>query len=138
MNIRVLFPCLFLVLTGCATTPAERIARNQTAYASWPPDVQAAVRAGEIGIGFTPEQVHVALGEPDRVKVHTTAGSTDEVWIYRQRAPRVTVGVGVGGGGGSTRVSGATVISTGGPYNDVAVRVVFTAGRVSAVERVAR
>jgi hypothetical protein len=57
MNPRTLLPILFLAVAGCATGPAGRIAENQAAFAAWPPDVQAAVRAGKIGIGFTPEQV---------------------------------------------------------------------------------
>jgi hypothetical protein len=138
MNLRALLSLLLLVLGGCATTPAERIAKNHAAYASWPPDVQARVKAGEIALGFTPAQVRVALGDPDHVYSRTAANGTEEVWGYRSHQPRISVGLGMMGGGGSTRVGGSTVVSSGGPYLDEILRVVFEAGRVSAVERMAR
>src|SRR5579872_5715287 len=82
-------------LAGCATpTPDDRIAAHQASFSSWPADVQAQVRAGEVAVGFTPEQVLVALGEPN---LRTTAagpqGVTD-VWVYRRRAARLSVGIG--------------------------------------------
>ena len=135
MNLRALLSLLLLALAGCATTPAERIAKNQAAYAAWPPDVQARVKAGEVAPGFTPAQVRMALGEPDRTFTRTTEKGTDEVWAYRDRKPRFTVGLGVMGGGGGTQVSGATVMSSGGPYRDEVLRVIFEEGRVSAVEK---
>jgi hypothetical protein len=135
MKPRALLPFLFLALAGCATTPAERIAKNQAAYAAWPPGVQAMVQAGEVAPGFTPAQVRVALGEPDRTFTLTTEKGTEEVWTYRDHKPRFTVGLGVAGGGGSTRVGGATEMSSGGPYRDEVMRVIFAEGRVSAVEK---
>ena len=42
-------------LAGCATFPSDRIASNQAEFNSWPPDVQAQVRAGRVAPGFTPE-----------------------------------------------------------------------------------
>ena len=59
MNLRAPFSILLLALAGCATTPAERIAKNHAAYAAWPPDVQARVKAGEVAPGFTPAQIQV-------------------------------------------------------------------------------
>ena len=135
MNLRALLFLLLLVLAGCATTPAERIAQNHAAYASWPPDVQARVKAGEVAPGFTPAQVRMALGEPDHIYSRTVANDTAEVWGYRSHQPRISVGLGVMGGGGSTRVGGSTVVSSGGPYLDEILRVVFEEGRVSAVEK---
>ncbi len=135
MNLRAPLSCLLLTLAGCATTPAERIAKNHAAYAAWPPDVQARVTAGEVAPGFTPAQVRMALGEPDRTYTRTTEKGTDEVWAYRDRKPRFTIGLGVMGGGGSTRVGGSTVMSSGGPYQDEVLRVIFEEGRVSAVEK---
>jgi hypothetical protein len=135
MNPRALLALLLLTLAGCVTTPSGRIAGDRAAYDSWPPDVQTKVRAGEIALGFTPAQVRMALGEPARTLTRTTDRGTDEVWAYREHKPRISVGFGVGGGGGSTRVSGATVVSSGGPYDNEVLRVVFAGGRVSAVEK---
>lgn len=136
MNTRVLFSLLFLAFVGCATTPAERIAKNHAAFASWPPDVQTKVQAGEVALGFTADQVQMALGEPDHTFTRTTEKGTEEVWAYRDRKPRISIGLGVVGGGGSTRVGGATAVTSGGPYYDDVLRVVFEGGRVSAVEKV--
>lgn len=135
---RALLSLLGLALVGCATTPTERVAKNHAAFAAWPPDVQAKVQAGEVALGFTAEQVQMALGEPDHTFARTTAKGTEEVWAYRDRKPRISIGVGVVGGGGSTRVGGATVVNSGGPYYDDVLRVVFEGGRVSAVEKVTR
>ena len=88
--------------------------------------------------GFTPEQVQMALGEPDHTFTRTTEKGMDEVWAYRDRKPRISIGLGVVGGGGSTRVGGATVVNSGGPYYDDVLRVVFEGGRVAAVEKVTR
>ena len=138
MNSRLLLSGLCLALVGCASTPAERIARDRTAFAAWPPDVQARVQAGEVALGFTPPQVQMALGKPDHTFTRTTERGTEEVWGYRDRKPRISVGIGVIGGGGNTRVGGSTVVTSGGPYYDDVLRVVFEEGRVSAVEKVAR
>ncbi len=134
MKPSALIPLALVLLAGCATTPAERISRNRSLFASWPPNVQAAVREGKIGVGFTPEQVQMALGNPDRTFVQTTAQGASEIWIYHSHRPRISVGIGVMGGGGSTRVGGATQVSSGEPYPAELLRVIFRDGRVSAVE----
>ena len=77
----------------------------------------------------------MALGNPDREFVRTTGAATEEVWAYRNRKPRITIGLGVGGGGGSGFVSGATMVSTGGSHPDEVLRVTFEGGRLSVVEK---
>lgn len=136
MNLRLPFACLILALAGCATTPAERIEKNRAAFDSWPPGVQTMVRAGDVAPGFTAEQVRMALGDPDRVFTIVTGTTTEEVWAYRNRRPRLALGIGVGGGGGSGYVSGATMVGTGGNYPDEVLRVTFAGGKVSAVEKI--
>ncbi len=132
---RSAFVSLFLLLlAGCVTTPAQRIERNQSLFASWPPSVQDAVRAGKISIGFTPDQVQMSLGNPDRTFIQTTAQGASEIWIYNSHRPMISVGVGVVGGGGSTRVGGATQVTSGEPYPTERLRVIFRDGLVSAVE----
>src|SRR5687768_16808348 len=86
-----------LFLAGCSTVDS-RIAKNREAFNTWPPGVQDKVVQGQIDIGFTPEQVRVALGEPDRVFTRTTGDGTSQVWSYRDRRPRIGFGVGVGMG----------------------------------------
>lgn len=129
---------LSLALAGCATV-GSRIAKNREAFSSWPPAVQEKVAAGQIDLGFTADQVRVALGEPDRVFTRTTADGSSEVWGYRERKPRLSFGVGVGLGGfsGSRAAGGGIGIGTGigGYEDDEKLGVVFDrTGRVSSIE----
>jgi len=130
-----------LAAAGCASTPASRINSNREVYNSYPMEVQEMIAAGEVAVGFTPEQVRMALGNPDRVATRTDPDGTSEVWIYRDKRSRVGfgLGVGIGGGGGSTRVGTSVGIGTGGRYyDDERMRVVIAQGAVTAVEQVHR
>lgn len=140
MNTRIASLCgaaLALLLAGCSTVDS-RIAKNRPAFNSWPPAVQDKVVVGQIDIGFTPEQVAVALGQPDRVFTRTTADGTSQVWSYRDRGPRFSFGVGVGMGswGGRSGTFGGVGVGTGTGYlDDEKLGVVFDpSGRVSAIE----
>lgn len=125
------------IAAGCSTVDS-RIAKNREAFSSWPAAVQDKIVVGKIDIGFTPEQVRVALGEPDRVFTRTTADGTSEIWSYRDRKPRIGFGVGVGLGsvGRSGGTFGGVGLNTGGGYlDDEKLGVVFDrTGRVSAIE----
>ena len=131
------FALCALMLAGCSTVDS-RIAKNRAAFNTWPPGVQDKVVQGQIDIGFTPEQVRVALGEPDRVFTRTTSDGTSQVWSYRDRGPRIGFGVGVGMGsfGGRSGTFGGVGIGTGtGYHDDEKLGVVFdSAGRVSSIE----
>ena len=128
---------ILLVATGCSTLHS-RIEKNRQAFDAWPPGVQDAIVRGQIAVGFTPDQVRVALGEPDRVWTRTTADGTSEVWSYRDRGPRFSFGVGVGMGSwsGSHGTFGGVGISSGGGYrDDEKMGVVFDrTGRVASIE----
>jgi hypothetical protein len=119
---------------GCATpTPDDRIPAHQASFSTWPPEVQAKVRAGEVDVGFTPEQVLVALGEPSmRTQAAGPQGVT-EVWVYRRRAARLSVGVGGASFGGHTAVGGAVSANGIRLGQDMSGRVVFANGRVADV-----
>ncbi len=130
---------LALVATVGCSTPASRIAEHQAAFAGWPAAVQAKVRAGEVGLGFTPEQTRVALGEPDRVFSRTTGDGTTEVWAYRQEKPRFSLGIGVGSLHGSTGVAGGVVVGDHDWRDGETLRVIFDRlGRVAAIETTKR
>ena len=126
-----------LAVAGCSTVDS-RIAKNREAFNTWPPAVQDKVVVGQIDLGFTPEQVAVALGQPDRVFTRTTADGTSQVWSYRDRGPKFGFGVGVGMGswGGRGGTFGGVGINTGtGYHDDEKMGVVFDqSGRVSAIE----
>jgi hypothetical protein len=126
-----------VVLAGCSTVDS-RIAKNREAFNTWPPAVQDKVVVGKIDIGFTPEQVRVAIGEPDRVFTRTSADGTSQIWSYRDRGPRFGFGVGVGMGSFGSRSGsfGGVSVGTGGGYrDDEKLGVVFdSGGHVSSIE----
>jgi hypothetical protein len=126
-----------VILAGCSTVDS-RIAKNREVFNTWPAAVQDKVVLGQIDIGFTPDQVRVALGEPDRVFTRTTGDGTSQVWSYRDRGPRIGFGVGVGMGsfGGRSGTFGGVGLGTGTGYrDDEKMGVVFdAAGHVSSIE----
>lgn len=126
-----------LLATGCSTVDS-RIAKNRELFNTWPTAVQDKVVVGQIDIGFSADQVRVALGEPDRVFTRTTADGTSQVWSYRDRGPRLGFGIGVGMGsfGGRGGSFGGVGIGSGGGYHDdEKMGIVFdVAGRVAAIE----
>ncbi|HEY8932184.1 MAG TPA: hypothetical protein VIM44_02605 [Rariglobus sp.] len=124
---------------GCVSSSKSRIAENQAAFNAYPADVQEALRKGEVKVGFTPEQVKIALGAPDRVLTRTSTEGRSETWVYRDANPRFGLGFGVGiFGGGSSAGAGVGVGTGGAEFADEHMRVIFTAGRVSAVEQSAK
>jgi hypothetical protein len=68
-------------LTGCSTT-STRIRHNPEIFAQLPPDQQAMVKAGQVGLGFNMSAVRLALGDPDRVTTTTSNDGLTTVWHY--------------------------------------------------------
>jgi len=136
---------LALVFSGCST-PAGRITKNQEAFDLWPVEVREKVRAGQVDLGFTPQQVLVALGKPTRTYAHKSEGGEAEIWAYSGKSGKWPVGlsIGVGAGrssggywGGGSSTGGAIGINTGSYGRgaaDEALRVIFEGGVVVAVE----
>ena len=124
---------LALAFAGCST-PDSRIEKNSAAFAGYPPAAQAKIRAGEVDVGFTSEMVQLALGKPDRVLRRRSAAGESEVWIYADKSPTFSFGVGIGGGGHHSGGGVGVGASTEGDRED-RLRVVFDAGKVTAIER---
>jgi hypothetical protein len=122
-----------LAFAGCSTVDS-RIAKNQPEFDSWPPAVQQKVRAGQVDLGFTPAQVFMALGDPDRKYTRTIAQGTTEVWAYRDDRPTFSFGLGVGSAGGSSAYGAGVGVTTGGDRDDDKLRVIFADGKVTALE----
>lgn len=123
-----------LFAAGCSS-PDSRIKSNQAAFNSWSYDVQSKVKTGQIAVGFTPEMVLMALGEPAGKSLRTTAAGTAEVWTYTESKPRVSIGLGMGSYSGGSSYAGGVAVGNGGDWrNDEKMRVVFDGGRVVAVE----
>jgi len=131
------------IVSGCAS-PDYRIKKNPELFATFPPEVQALVQQGQIDIGFEPEMVRMALGEPNRVYTRQTAGDMIEVWSYTGRntttdRQRVNTDVRYRDNTGRYRTANDWV------WVDVAreteyerVRVEFVAGKVSAIDTLQR
>lgn len=66
---------------GCGTT-AARIKRNADVFNGLPPDIQEKIRKGKVEIGYTKEMTYIALGDPDRRYLRSTADGDREVWAY--------------------------------------------------------
>jgi hypothetical protein len=126
-----------VALTACSTV-GSRISQHRASYETWPPAVQQKVGAGQVDVGFTTEQIRVALGDPDWSWTRTTAQGTSEVWSYRDRGPHFGFGLGFGSMHGSTAVG--TGVSVGNArFVGEKTRVIFDAsGRVAALEEVSR
>jgi hypothetical protein len=70
-----------LLLSACSTI-SSRINEKSTVFNSLDPATQAQIQHGDIGIGFTPDMVYMALGKPDAKRYRRTADGTAETWIY--------------------------------------------------------
>jgi hypothetical protein len=117
---------------GCRSTPQKRIAKDEAVFAAMTPDVQAKIRAGEVAVGFTPQQVELAKGKPARVVRRTTASGEEQSWIYEKRGSALGFGLGIGGGSGG--LGGGVGVSTGGRAPSVGYVVHFSEGGVTSVE----
>ncbi|ATC62753.1 hypothetical protein CMV30_01535 [Nibricoccus aquaticus] len=68
-------------LAGCAT-PEARIQRSPELFAGLTASDQQTIKEGRAALGFTPEMVKLALGDPDRITTKTDAAGVSEVWRY--------------------------------------------------------
>lgn len=71
-----------LVFAGCST-PEIRIKHNPELFASIPAPEQEMIKQGKIAIGFTPDMVRLALGNPDYIARKIDRSGTAETWRYR-------------------------------------------------------
>lgn len=125
---------LTLALLAACSSPESRIASRRGVFDQFPAEVQAKIRAGQVGVGFTTEMVQLALGEPDRKFTRKTEGGDTEVWGYRSSSPRFSLGLGIGTGGRHSAVGGGIAVSSGGYDPEEKIRVEFRAGLVTAVD----
>ncbi len=98
---------LALTWAGCAS-PSGRIQQNEARFNSYTPAEKRLIRMGDVAVGFDPEQVRMALGEPSRERTVSTASGKQIVWEYREIRP--AVGLSFGGG---IRSGGKGSVGTG-------------------------
>lgn len=72
---------LSVFFAGCAT-PESRIRANTELFDQLAPEQQQLIREGRVALGFTPDMVRLAVGEPDRRWARTDADGKSEVWSY--------------------------------------------------------
>lgn len=124
-----------IALAACSST-GSRIRSQQALFDGYPPAVQQKIRDGVIEVGYTPEMVVMALGDPDRKAQVQAADGVTEVWYYRKSVPGFSIGMGSGGYVGSG-VGIGTGVSVGEPARSEDRAVVeFSKGRVSRFEAV--
>jgi outer membrane protein assembly factor BamE (lipoprotein component of BamABCDE complex) len=80
----LLSSAVLLVAAAACGGPKARIKDNEELFASYPPNVQALIRAGEIDRGFDTTQVYMALGSPHSKEPNPKG----EIWSYTQRWQR--------------------------------------------------
>lgn len=78
----VLLGAAALALLAACSTPDTRIKKNRALFDALAPTEQALIREGKVGIGFTPDMVLLAVGQPDQRWVRTTAEGQTEAWSY--------------------------------------------------------
>ncbi|HEU5081624.1 MAG TPA: hypothetical protein VFT72_20595 [Opitutaceae bacterium] len=77
----LLFAVFGLLFAACST-PESRIKKNPEIFSKLSPEEQQLIKEGKVGIGFTPEMVKLAIGDPDRVTTRTDANGVTETWRY--------------------------------------------------------
>jgi hypothetical protein len=122
-----------LTLAGCQSFPPDRIAAHQAEFNTWPPDVQAKVRAGLVDVGYTQDQVFIALGEPSTKTQAGYPGNLSEVWIYHRRAARFGFAVGGASFGRGGGVAGGASVNGLKLGVDTDGEVIFLNGRLTSV-----
>ncbi|MCM2305363.1 MAG: hypothetical protein NDJ72_11715 [Elusimicrobia bacterium] len=126
---------LAAALAACQS-PQSRIKKNQAAFDAFPPEVQTAIREGRAEIGFTEQQVLIALGKPGRVYSQKTATTTQEVWEYGVGGgPSVGLGFGMSSMGGGSSYGTGVGVATDAVDPRAQTRVILEDKKVVAVER---
>ncbi len=75
------------ILVGCST-PQTRIRNNPELFNSLAPAEQELIKQGKVAVGFTPEMVKLAVGEPDRVYTRTDSNGKNASWVYTSYSSR--------------------------------------------------
>jgi outer membrane protein assembly factor BamE (lipoprotein component of BamABCDE complex) len=80
---RIALPLLLAALAACGG-PKARIKDNQAIYDTYPPEVQAMIKSGQIAPGFDQTQVYMALGKPEKKEM----SNGQESWLYTAAVSR--------------------------------------------------
>jgi hypothetical protein len=116
---------LILLAVAACSTLQSRIHGRQAEFDAYPPEVQKKIRAGSVDVGFTHEQVSLALRKSDRTRTRKLSSGEEEVWVYGIGAPRPNTGL----------VSAPGAYVEPGVGEDEMLRVIFQKGLVVRTEK---
>lgn len=72
-----------LAAAGCSSAVDRRIHARQAQFNQLDPVSQANIRNGQVDLGFTPDMVFMALGEPTRREQKLVADGVQMTWVYK-------------------------------------------------------
>lgn len=124
-----------LAALAACSTPASRIKDKREVFASYPAEIQEKIKRGEAAVGFTYEQVELAMGRPDRRYSGSSEQGSTETWVWTGGGGGTGVGLSVGAGSVGPTIFGGGITIGGAPAPDERARVVFRDGRAVSVER---
>jgi hypothetical protein len=121
-----------VIAFGCASTRASRIEKQQSLFDTYPAEIQAQIRDGQVALGFDEDMVRMAMGKPDETSTETTEAGETLMWGYTRSRPGVSVGIGGGSFGGGGGLGGGVGTGSGSSRDYVAI-IEFREGRVTKV-----
>jgi hypothetical protein len=130
-----------LLFAGCSTINS-RIQEKSAVFSSLDPATQAQIKHGDVGLGFTPDMVYMALGQPDATRHRTSADGVAVTWIYDSNYyDAAYVGYHRWGGWGPRGMyrmywgPGPFYGPYYGPFPSDDIRVTFQNGRVVSIDQ---
>jgi hypothetical protein len=79
--LRAFIGLTLLLLAGCSTINS-RIEANSAVFGALPLETQEKIRKGIVEVGYTPEMVYIAMGDPTEKRSSRSASRDRETWIY--------------------------------------------------------
>lgn len=141
LHMKYFLALLTLTLAACAS-PSSRIDDQPQIFQQATPEQQAMIRQGHVGLGFTPDFVRLAMGDPNRITERQDQSGVQTIWHYTSDPNYTYVGAGYGWGYGGPwywggRFAPVTVVTA--PVEDSdRLRVVFQNNQAVSVERVVK
>jgi hypothetical protein len=142
-TLAALVAVLALTLSGCSTINS-RINERASVFYALDPATQDQIRHGQVGIGYTPDMVYMALGRPTRSIVQQTSDRTAFTWIYKSFYEEYAGSAFAGYHRYAVpdRAPGRYVIVTEPVYTDIYreraeeyIRLTFRDGKVTAIDQ---
>ena len=77
----LLFCSVLALLAGCNAVDS-RIRQNEATFRALDPETQQKLRNKKVEVGYTPDMVYIALGNPTSRTERSTAEGQTMIWIY--------------------------------------------------------